>query len=53
MNGATVKRNPTWQAKDNCDALIRTAQTAFFVLTEGFKLLEVVSDDLEEIQLLF
>lgn len=43
-----------WQAKDNCDALIRTAQTAFFFfLAEGFKLLEVVSDGLEVIQLLF
>lgn len=50
MNRATVKRNPTWRAEDNCDVLIRTAHTAFFFPP---KLLEVVSDNVEEIQLLF
>lgn len=32
MNRATVKRNPTWRAEDNCDVLIRTAQTALIYL---------------------
>lgn len=42
MNQAMVKRNPTWQAKYNCDTLVRSTQAEFlFFLTEELKLLEV------------
>lgn len=29
MNQAMVKRNPTWQAKYNCDTLVRSTQAEF------------------------